>query len=109
MGLGIDFEFNHCGHCGRSDHFDSLYITYNLSEMATKAGSILFDCGDTLSAKEALADATRTLSVLRKNQQRFEKMNPKNGWGSYCSLVKTLEKLRCLCEEHQDGKLIFSR
>lgn len=54
-----------------------------------------------MNIKEAIEE-------LQENKEEYEKLNPKNGWGSYDLLLRTFKKMLKCCEENLDGKIELS-
>lgn len=49
------------------------------------------------------------LAKLDSDPERFEKLNPSNGWGSYERLVSFVRDYLRACEETPDAKVYASR
>ena len=85
-------------------------ITYNLSDMYYKCvdkekGLKLFD---NMSCKEALPILQKAIEDLIDNKEEYEKLNPKNGWGSYGHLLGTFLDMRKCCTDNPDGIIELS-
>jgi hypothetical protein len=88
-------------------------ITHNLGRMAGEAG-----CYEALWRPEEigveragqLAELLKTgLLTLVSDPDRFEAMNPENGWGSYDGLVKFLTAYLKACIQNPDTSVETSR
>jgi hypothetical protein len=88
-------------------------ITHNLGRMADEAGVYyaLWRPAE-IGAKTAkdisplLADG---LNNLKANPDRFKKLNPQNGWGSYEGLVECVEQYLEACQAHPEAEIYASR
>lgn len=85
-------------------------ITYNLADMYYRCidkdkGLQLFD---NMSCKEALPILQKAIEDLIDNKEEYEKLNPKNGWGSYESLLITFIDMRKCCIDNPDGIIKLS-
>lgn len=82
-------------------------ITYNLAPMYYKCIDI--DGGlkalNGMKCKDAVPVLNRAIDDLIENKEEYEKLNPKNGWGSYEGLLKSLKSLRIACLENPSGKV----
>lgn len=82
-------------------------ITYNLAPMYYKCIDI--DGGlkalNGMKCKDAIPVLNRAIDDLMENKEEYEKLNPKNGWGSYEGLLKSLKSLRIACLENPSGKV----
>lgn len=67
-------------------------ITHNLREMADEAGiyEVLWrhDESNITKAEQLIEPLTKGLQLLKGDPERFKKLNPKNGWGTYEVLVE---------------------
>lgn len=88
-------------------------ITHNLARMADEAG--LYKClwrPDELGiaqARELVLVLHDGLSLLRQAPERFEKLNPENGWGTYTGLVSVVDRYLTACQEFPDARVCVSR
>lgn len=85
-------------------------ITYNLADMYYKCvdkekGLELFD---EMSCKEALPILQKAIEDLIDNKEEYEKLNPKNGYGSYEHLLGTFLDMRKCCTDNPDGIIELS-
>jgi len=88
-------------------------ITHNLGEMAKEAGiyEALWrpdEIGITKAKqlKNILADG---FALLSKDPERFKKLNPENGWGTYEQLVEFVGEYCVACISHPDADVVVSR
>lgn len=84
-------------------------ISYSLADMYYKCvdkekGLKIFD---EMSCKEALPILQKAIEDLIDNKEEYEKLNPKNGWGSY-ELLGTFLDMRKCCTENPDGIIELS-
>lgn len=109
----------HCRNCGmetRHERRVPVYdgnITHNLGEMAELAGiyKALWR-PEELSARKAL-DITHILKAglkrLKANPDKYKKLNPSNGWGSYDGLIEFVEKYLAACIKNPDAIINVDR
>lgn len=71
--------------------------TSNLARMWREAGADLAEFHGKL-ASECIPLLKLAIDVLRADPERFEAMNPENGWGSYEDLIPALGRLLALFE-----------
>lgn len=88
-------------------------ITHNLETMAKEAGIYKHlwrpeEIGITM-AKQLIEPLTTGLELLRSDPERFKKLNPENGWGSYTGLVDFVEQYLIACRKNPDGVISVSR
>lgn len=88
-------------------------ITHNLNRMAEEAGIYkpLWrpDEIEITHAKQLIEPLRTGLERLKADPDRFRKLNPANGWGSYEGLVEFVEEYLHACEEHPDAEVSVSR
>lgn len=88
-------------------------ITHNLGVMAKEAG--LYEA--LWRPDEVPIDSAAFLAVhlreglarLKAEPERYRKLNPENGWGSYERLVEFVEKYIAACEANPDARIRVSR
>lgn len=73
-------------------------LTYNLSPMLHAAGMPPWKDFLGLRAADAGRTWATVVAELRRDPQRYEAMNPENGWGSYEGAVEVLSALVQACE-----------
>lgn len=104
MSLDIRFECKHCG--------STLYeanVTHNLNSMAELAG--LYgpvwrpEENGIETASDLIKPLEKGITEMKANPERFEALNPANGWGSYSEFVPWLERLLSACNEHFGAKV----
>ncbi len=88
-------------------------ITHNLGGMAEEAGIYQHlwrpeELGIT-KASELIGSLSIALAILEKDPERFEKFNPKNGWGDYAGLVRFVRHYLAACLAHPDAQIRISR
>jgi hypothetical protein len=109
-------ECSSCGHRHQRDvdlEYFEANITHNLGRMADAAGIYYHlwrpdEIGVTVASQliEPLRNGLRT---LESEPQRFKKLNPDNGWGTYDSLVRFVRKYLRACEDWPDATVLVSR
>ena len=108
-----------CSCCGNKhereerEEYYSRNITHNLNSMAGEAGiyEVLWrpdEIGITKAAQliEPLKDG---LANLESDPERFKKLNPSNGWGSYEGLVSFVRDYLRACEQTPDAEVYACR
>jgi len=110
-----DKECNHCGqkipHATREVY--EANITHNLNSMAGAAGIYEAiwrpeEIGIT-KAKQLIEPLRAGLEALRCDPVKFQEFNPKNGWGSYESLVRWVDCYLDACIENPEADVRASR
>lgn len=80
-------------------------ITYNLAPMYYKA--IDEELGlkkiKGMSCKKALPIIENAIKDMIDNKEEYEKLNPKNGWGTYDGLLEQFKEMRNMCANNPDG------
>jgi len=84
-------------------------ITHNLNKMAEEAG-IYYHLWrpeelNITRAKELINPLREGLHKLKSDPERFKKLNPDNGWGSYDGLVKFVSNYLDACYEYPESKV----
>ena len=73
--------------------------TYNTSPMLYDAGIDLKKyCGKT--CEEVIDELETSIKILKDNPEKYEAMNPENGWGSYEGVTRKMELLLTAFKEH---------
>jgi hypothetical protein len=109
----------YCWNCGNKyerEERDEYYwrnITHNLNEMASEAGiyEALWrpdEIGITKAA-QLIEPLKAGLDNLESDPERFQNLNPSNGWGSYEGLVSFVRDYLQACEETPDAEVYVSR
>ena len=82
-------------------------ITHNLTAMAEAAG--LYECMwrpeemyITL-ASQMIHPLRCGIAVLKQDKEKLEKLNPKNGYGSYELLLSVAQRYLAACEENPNA------
>lgn len=57
------------------------------------------------TASDLIEPLKRGIAAMKADQERFEALNPPNGWGSYDRFLGWLERLIEECNEHPDAKI----
>ena len=88
-------------------------ITHNLNDMAKEAG-IYYQLWrpeeiPVSKASEIIGPLERGLELLKSDPERFKKLNPKNGWGSYYGLIKFVQDYIEACKKNPDAEIQVSR
>jgi hypothetical protein len=88
-------------------------VTHNLNRMADEAGIYKHlwrpdEIGVT-KASQLIEPLREGLAKLLAEPQRFEALNPANGWGSYDGLVNFVQEYLHACEENRDADVSVSR
>ena len=84
-------------------------ITHNLNKMADEAG--LYEAlwnPESLKvkiARDLIIKLSTGLVKLKSDPERFKKLNPENGWGTYEGLVEFVEKYLIACVKNQDAEV----
>jgi len=88
-------------------------ITHNLNKMAEEAG--IYDhlwrpeeIG-IYTGRELIVPLQEGLNLLRSDPERFKKLNPENGWGTYEGLIMFVEKYLNACRMFPDSRIEVSR
>lgn len=88
-------------------------ITHNLNRMAHEAGIYEHlwrpeEIGIT-TAKQLIEPLCVGLMLMKRQPERFEELNPSNGWGSYEVFVPWIERYLAACCEYPDATVRVSR
>ena len=91
----------------------SANITYNLNTMAEEAGIYKHlwrpdEIGVT-HASQLIEPLKTGIAIMKSSPERFKKLNPSNGWGSYDDFIPWLEEYLKACEENPDAEIEISR
>lgn len=95
MSLGL---FLKCDKCGESKSFDA---THNLIPMWRAAGvsEVLYESEGKL-ARDIIPALKAGVAAMKAEPQKFEALNPLNGWGDYDGALAFLERFLAACEAH---------
>ena len=82
-------------------------ITHNLNIMAMDAG-IYYEVWRPeenliLQAKDLIGILKGGIAKLKAEPERYIKLNPENGWGSYDTLLRFLEGYLTACQEYPNA------
>lgn len=88
-------------------------VTHNLGKMAEAAGiyKALWrpeEIGIT-RAYQLIEPLRAGLLLMKAEKERFEALNPENGWGSYAGFVKFVENYLTACENNPQAEVYVSR
>lgn len=98
MGYWLRLEVNAGGE-HTVDVFEANF-TRNITPMWYEAlGKHLRDYHGTLAA-DAIEPLTAGIDVIESDRERFEAMNPANGWGDTAGALQLLRDLRDACRAH---------
>lgn len=94
------------------DIFDA-NVTHNLNRMADEAGIYEHlwrpdEIGIT-KAVQLIEPLRKGIELMKAEPERFRKLNPENGWGSYDGFVPWLERYLQACIENPDAGVRVSR
>lgn len=112
----VDCKCCECGNKHKINTKPILYennITHNLEKMAEEAGIYQEiwrsdEIGITKAA-QLIDPLTKGLELLRKDKSRFQKFNPKNGWGNYSILVDFVKDYLNACVANPGAEVSVSR
>lgn len=91
------------------DQVFSANITHNLNTMADAAG--IYTClwrpdEHGITRAEQLIEPLRAgLARLKAEPEKYEALNPKNGWGSYSAFVPWVERYLEACEKYPHAEV----
>lgn len=60
-------------------------------------------------AADLIKPLEKGLKKLKADPERFEKLNPENGWGSYNNLVEFVTNYLAACREYPDAEVEVDR
>jgi hypothetical protein len=105
-----------CGDTHLTEKWEDLYsdnITHNLVPMAIAAGIYkeLWRPAEigVYKAKQLIEPLNNGLKLLKSDPERFQRMNPSNGWGDYKGLVRFVENYLDACREDPEAHVSVSR
>lgn len=88
-------------------------ITHNLGKMASEAGLYKWlwrpDENGIEAAGQLVPHLREGLGILLTEPERFEQLNPSNGWGDYRGLVDFVTDYLIACARHPTAKVEVSR
>ena len=88
-------------------------ITHNLTSMAREAGIYKHlwrpEEINITHANQLIAPLENGLELLQSDRDRFEALNPKNGWGDYDALVGFVREYLSACRKYPQAKISVSR
>lgn len=88
-------------------------ITHNLGDMAEEADIYMHlwrpeEIGVTKAA-QLVEPLMVAIALMKREPERFIKLNPENGWGSYAVFVPWLEQYLQACYKNLDANITVSR
>lgn len=88
----------------KSAHWEDHHInlTYNLSPMLREAGFPGWDSLTGAPCSEVGGMLLRVATTLVNDPERFKKLNPENGWGTYEQAVGAMFGLAVMCKTHPE-------
>lgn len=100
--MSLDLYLEHkCDHCGNEGHITWNY-TYNASPMWYEVypeDDRMIPI-DGMTGEQALPKIEKAVAIMKEDPDRFKKLEPTNGWGSYKDFVLSLEELALACRKH---------
>lgn len=84
-------------------------VTHNLAQMAGEAG--VYECvwrpkeHGFLKAQELVTPLQNAIRQMRVDPERFKRLNPSNGWGSYDGLLEVFEEYLAACKEYPEASV----
>lgn len=88
-------------------------ITHNLAKMAREADLYMYlwhsDKSNITKAYQLIMPLRVGLRTLESDPERFRKFNPRNGWGTYETLVELAKNYLAACERFPDADIFISR
>jgi hypothetical protein len=88
-------------------------ITHNLGSMAAEAGIYKHlwrpEEINITKANELIEPLRHGLHSLKMDPERFKKLNPENGWGTYEGLIQFVENYLNACYQYPDTNIEVSR
>lgn len=100
-------------HESSDDEVFSANYTHNCGNMAESAGIYRHvwkpeEIGIT-KAKQLILALREGIAIMEADPERFKKLNPPNGWGSYETFVPWLKKYLSACEQYPEADVRVSR
>jgi len=96
-----------------SDEVFSANITHNLTDMAEEAGIYKHlwrpEELEITKAKELIDPLREGLHKLKIEPEKYKKLNPENGWGTYNGLVNFVEDYLGACYRYPEADIKVSR
>ena len=94
---------------GETDEVFTRNITHNLGKMAYEAGIYMHlwrpDEIQATVASQLIEPLRKGLDLLLSDPERFNKLNPSNGWGDYDGLVAFVTDYLMACERYPQAKV----
>ena len=113
MSLDVTLTNPPCPTCGHSTGGYSANITHNLGEMAQAAG-IYYQVWrpeevGIKTAAQMIEPLTVGIALLKSDAERFKRLDPSNGWGTYADFVPWLERYLAACIENPNAEVSVYR
>lgn len=95
------------------DEVFSFNITHNVNVIAMEAGCYMplwrpEEIG-IIKAKDLIEPLQSGLDILISDPEKYEQLNPKNGWGSYGSLLVFMAHYLQACKRFPEADVFVSR
>ena len=87
---------------------DSINHTSNCSDMWHKSLGMSLKELYGMKAENAIPLLTNAITEMINDPLSYEKMNPKNGWGSHKTAKHYLESILKMCQKYPDGNIEMS-
>lgn len=104
LSFNLETEVDTGGEKLHTVYLFDISITHNLNEMAGVAGlyDILWRSKENgyLLAEDIIEKLELGIAELEKSPEHYKQYNPKNGWGSYDSLVYSSREILEACKKH---------
>lgn len=88
-------------------------VTHNLNRMASEAGIYAYvwrpDENGIEKAHQLIEPLRKGIALLESDPERFKRLNPSNGWGSYLDFVPWLKRYLAACEQNPEASVSVSR
>jgi len=88
--------------CCKESHDDGRNYTYNVSKMWYEAmpGSKQFVDIDGMTGDDSIPVLQTAITRLKADPDKYQAMNPENGYGTYTGFVEFLEELKKMAVEN---------
>lgn len=91
-----------------TDIGESFNYTWNCGAMFREATGMSFSDLNGLKSTDASPIIRKAISALQTEVEKYNAMNPKNGWGDRETFAGWLDRIAIQCEEHPDSVLRIS-
>ena len=102
--MSLDFYIR-CDHC--FSELGNYNCTHNLTAMAAEAG--IYECLwhpkdiKITTAQQMIPLLRDGLTKLEEDPERYRKLNPENGWGTYDGFLSFVRSVLSACEKFPNG------